>query len=553
MTTPETTRNAEIRDELSTIVREDAFRTLTPPMIDHFRRIGRVERHDAGTVLYEAGGEGYDFFVVLSGEIHITDGAVDGDGLIGTVGSNAFIGELGLLSGQTPFLNASVAKDAEVIRVTPAQLHDTINQVPEIGDVVVAAFSARREVLMKAATANLTILGPEGHPDVTRALEFVSRNRIPHRWLDGRSETGARIVRRLDLDPDRLNVVLRGDHVVARPDNPGIAWAMGMNLEVDDGTSVDLAVIGAGPGGLAASVYGASEGLRTVTIENTAIGGQAGTSSRIENYMGFPTGISGADLAYRGQIQSIKFGARFAAPRTARALEKTDSGWRIKLCNGSDICARAVVIATGVQYRRLPLDRLEEMEGAGVYYAATELEARFCRGTEAVVVGGGNSAGQAAMFLSRHAGHVHVVIRGKDLSATMSNYLVQRLENDPRITIHAHTEVDALHGERVLEAVTLRDNRDGSTERVETRALFIMIGAAPHTEWLGDNCSLDEKGFIRTGEGVGGRSPFETSCPGIFAIGDVRAGSVKRVASAVGEGSVVVSAVHQHIAERETA
>ena len=545
----ETTRNAEIRDELSTLVREDAFRTLTPDMIEYFASIGKTEHLAQGTVLYEAGGDEYDFFVIVSGMVHIRDGAQDGDGLIGTVGSNAFIGELGLLSGQKPFLNAIVAEDAEVIRVTVDQLHDTINQVPEIGDVVVAAFSARREVLMKAATANLTIVGPEGNPDVMRALEFVTRNRIPHRWLDGHTETGARIVRRLNLDPEALSVVLRGDHVLARPDNPGIAWALGLNLEVDDGVSVDLAVIGAGPGGLAASVYGASEGLRTITIENTAIGGQAGTSSRIENYMGFPTGISGADLAYRGQIQSVKFGARFAAPRTVRGLEKIDSGWRVKLCNGNDICAKSVVVATGVQYRRLPLPRLEELEGAGVYYAATELEARFCRNTEAIVVGGGNSAGQAAMYLSRHAKHVHVVIRGETLASTMSNYLLQRLENDKRITIHRRQEVAELHGERTLQAVTLHNRATGEHNRIESSALFIMIGAAPHTDWLNNHCSLDDKGFVLTGESVGGRSPFETSCHGVFAIGDVRAGSVKRVASAVGEGSVVVSAVHRHIAD----
>ncbi|MEM7615269.1 MAG: FAD-dependent oxidoreductase, partial [Pseudomonadota bacterium] len=392
-------------------------------------------------------------------------------------------------------------------------------------------------------------LGPEANRDVTRAREFVSRNRIPHQFLDTETPEGAAFAERLSLDPGKVNVVLRGTQVVNRPDNPGIAYALGMALDVSNGTEVDLTVIGAGPGGLAAAVYGASEGLNTVVVENTAIGGQAGTSSRIENYMGFPTGISGRDLAYRGQVQSIKFGARFASPRTARRLEITPTGYRIVLCNGNDICTKSIVIASGVQYRRLPLDRLDEFEGAGVYYAATELEARFCKNTEAVIIGGGNSAGQAAMYLSRHAKHVHVVIRGAGLKASMSNYLLQRLENDPRITLHNHSEVTELRGENALSAVTLTHRETGAETPIQTRALFIMIGAVPFTDWLGDRVKLDAQGFIETGESAGGRSAFETSCPGIYAIGDVRSGSVKRVASAVGEGSVVVSSVHQHIEE----
>ncbi|MEM8787304.1 MAG: NAD(P)/FAD-dependent oxidoreductase [Pseudomonadota bacterium] len=266
--------------------------------------------------------------------------------------------------------------------------------------------------------------------------------------------------------------------------------------------------------------------------------------------MGFPTGISGRDLAYRGAVQSIKFGARLAAPRTARRLDETASGYRIHLCNGNDICTKSVVIATGVQYRKLPLDRLAEFEGQGVYYAATDLEARFCKGTEVVIFGGGNSAGQAAIFLCRVADHVHLVIRGAGLSETMSDYLLHRLKNDPGITIHTHTEVDALDGAAALEAATLRNNRSGETRRIDTRALFIMIGAAPFTDWLNGRCELDNRDFVRTGEVVGGKSPNETSCPGVFAIGDVRSGSVKRVASAVGEGSVVVSAVHRYLSER---
>ncbi|MBB5514455.1 thioredoxin reductase (NADPH) [Rubricella aquisinus] len=550
MTIETPTKNQELLQEFTAAQREAAFKSLSPDMIAHLREIGTVTREASGTWLYEAGMGAYDFYVVVSGMVHIIDQGDQGDGIIGRVGSNAFIGELGLLMGQAPFLSAKVVEDAELIRLTGDEMRAVINSVPEIGDVIVAAFAARRELLMKSATANLTIMGPEGEPSVVRALEYVSRNRIPHRWLDTRQAEGAALADRLSLDPAQMNVVLRGDQVVKRPDNPGIAYALGIPLDVADGTSVDLTVIGAGPGGIAAAVYGASEGLNTLVIENTAIGGQVGTSSRIENYMGFPTGISGTDLAYRGQIQAIKFGARFASPRTARSVEQTEDGWNIKLCNGNDICTRSIVVATGVQYRRMPLPRLEEFERAGVYYAATELEARFCANTEAVVIGGGNSAGQAAMYLSRHAKHVHVCIRRDGLAATMSDYLLKRLESDPRITVHTLTEVTALHGDKMLSGVTLTHKENGDTH-VDTKALFIMIGAAPNTDWLGDKCKLDDKGFILTGEAAGGSTPFATSCSGIYAIGDVRSGSVKRVASSVGEGSVVVSAVHGYLAGLE--
>ncbi|MEO1422113.1 MAG: FAD-dependent oxidoreductase [Pseudomonadota bacterium] len=537
--------------DVDPMVREQSRRRLTDAEIDILKRYGRERSYSAGEFIFEAGVQGYSFTVLLSGEVTIIDPTEDGDGLVARVPENGFLGELGLLSGQPPFLSCRAMSDTRVLELNGEALHAVINQVPEIGDVIVSSFAARREMLMQAATANLTILGPEAHRDVTRAREFVSRNRIPHRFVDSADAQGQALAGRLDVDPEALNVVLRGDEVVARPDNPGIAYALGLALDVADGMQVDLTVIGAGPGGLAAAVYGASEGLKTVVVENTAIGGQAGTSSRIENYMGFPTGISGADLAYRGQIQAIKFGARFAAPRTARRLEVTETGYRIVLCNGNDICTRSIVIAAGVQYRKLPLDRLDEFEGAGIYYAATDLEARFCANTEVVIVGGGNSAGQAAMFLCRHAKHVHVVIRRGGLSETMSSYLTQRLENDPTITLHTYSEVTKLDGDGVLEQVTITNQTSGDETVIDSKALFIMIGAAPFTDWLDGRVELDEKGFVRTGAEVGGRTPFETSCEGIYAIGDVRSGSVKRVASAVGEGSVVVSAVHQHIAEKD--
>ena len=307
-----------------------------------------------------------------------------------------------------------------------------------------------------------------------------------------------------------------------------------------------ILIVGGGPAGVAAAVYAGSEGLCALAIEDTAIGGQAGTSSRIENYMGFPTGISGADLVYRGQIQAMKFGTRFAMPRTVEALVRRDDGtFCARLDDGDEVCAKAVLVATGVQYRRLPIDRLEELEGAGVFYAATDMEARFCRNTEAVVIGGGNSAGQAAMYLSRTAKHVHVVVRGDSLAASMSNYLTRRLEADPGITIHYNTQVTALKGEDHLEGVTF--DGPAGTHDMATRALFVMIGAAPNTQWLSGLVGTDAKGFVKTGAEVGRETPYETGTDGIFAVGDVRSGSVKRVASAVGEGSVVVSRIWDYV------
>ena len=297
---------------------------------------------------------------------------------------------------------------------------------------------------------------------------------------------------------------------------------------------------------MAAAVYAGREGIEALVIEDTAVGGQAGTSSRIENYMGFPTGISGTDLTWRGQVQAMKFGTRFVMPRRVEGLSRREDGsYCITLDDGDELCARAVLVATGVQYRRLPLDHLEELEGAGVFYSATEMEARFCSNTEVVVIGGGNSAGQAAMFLSRAAAHVHLVVRSGSLAASMSSYLTQRLEADPRITIHYHSEVTALHGDTWLDGITLK-TRDAE-RRIDTRALFIMIGAAPNTGWLSGLAATDEKGFVLTGSAAGQADDYTTTSPGIFAVGDVRAGSVKRVASAVGEGSVVVSRIWQYL------
>jgi thioredoxin reductase (NADPH) len=389
------------------------------------------------------------------------------------------------------------------------------------------------------------VIGADRDPKVQAVERFLSRNRIPFQSYDmdaGDAET-ASVCKLLQHEP---GVILGADTRLADPTPRKVAQYLGMDLDICSRRTYELLIVGGGPAGVAAAVYAGSEGIEALVIEDTAVGGQAGTSSRIENYMGFPTGISGTDLTWRGQVQAMKFGTRFVMPRRVESLSRRDDG---SLCatldDGDELCARALLVATGVQYRRLPLENLEELEGAGIFYSATEMEARFCSQTEAVVIGGGNSAGQAAMYLSRAAAHVHLVVRSGSLAASMSSYLSQRLEADPRITIHYHSEVTALHGEGWLEGITLKTG--ASEQRINARALFIMIGAAPNTDWLSGLAATDDKGFVLTGAAADQADDYATTAPGIFAVGDVRAGSVKRVASAVGEGSVVVSRIWQYL------
>ena len=335
---------------------------------------------------------------------------------------------------------------------------------------------------------------------------------------------------------------------VTDPTPDAVARLLGLNHDLVDDEAFDVLIVGGGPAGVAAGVYAGAEGLCALVIEDVAVGGQAGTSSRIENYMGFPTGISGADLVWRGEVQAMKFGTRFAMPRRVARLDRLDDGsFCATFDGGRRVRGRAVVVATGVQYRRLPIERLTDFEGAGVYYAATENEARYCKGTETIVIGGGNSAGQAAMYLSRSASCVRLLVRGDTLAASMSSYLSGRLEADPAITIEYGAEVAALHGAEKLEAVTIRTIADGTMRDLQSCAVFVMVGAAPNSDWLGDLVERDDKGFVLTGREVGGTSPYATSHPGIFAVGDVRAGSVKRVAASVGEGSVVISRVWDYL------
>jgi len=504
-----------------------------------------VERsYQPGEYLTRVGEPMNRFILIVDGEVEVPDPYTGERMIPATLRAGQFSGELSFLNAGSATLAMRAAAPTRTLEVPRDSMMELMARVPEIGDHVLTVFSARRRFQFEQGRSALTVIGAERDPAVQRVASFLARNKIPFQSyaLDDEGDEVARICH---VSEHRPAVIADKDHVIEDPTPRKVAQFLGLDFDTHDTGQLDLLIVGAGPAGVAAAVYAGSEGLKALVVEDTAIGGQAGTSSRIENFMGFPTGISGADLVYRGEIQAMKFGTRFVMPRRVAQLEKTDDGFCATLEDGEALCARAVLVATGVQYRRLPIERMEALEGAGVYYAATEMEARFCRGSDAVVIGGGNSAGQAAMFLSRAANHVHVLVRGRELTSTMSAYLRQRLESDPRITIHYGAELAALEGDEALTGIRVKH---GSGDKpLACAALFVMIGAAPNTSWLSGLVELDERGFVRTGPEAGGRSAYETSHPGVFAVGDVRCGSVKRVASSVGEGSVVVSAIWAHI------
>ena len=528
--------------DLKTMVR-------TPLHDDHvaaLRKRGTVKTFKAGEMMQEPGSDITEFHYVIDGEVEAVDGRTMEAIGIATLGPAQFFGDLQFLSGGVSLAGARAKQDSEMLCVPREDVLALMSDMPEMSDIIVTVFAARRRRAMEAKDSGLTLLGAEESADIRRVASFASRNRIPYREVEIDSDEGNALADRCGIERAYPAVIFGQGHRIDPPTPEGVAAAIGLDLAVSADDLYDVLIVGGGPSGVAAAVYAGAEGLRAIVVEDLAIGGQAGTSSRIENYMGFPTGISGGDLVGRGEVQAMKFGTRFAVPRRAVALTQCEKKrFHVELDNGQSVSARALIVAAGVQYRRLPLDRLEELEGAGVYYAATDVEARWCRDSDVAVIGGGNSAGQAAMFLARTATCVHLLVRGPSLASSMSDYLLSRLEAHPRITILTETEVTALHGEERLEGVTLNGPR--GEQELGAKALFVMVGAAPNTEWLSGLIDLDEKGFVPTGPDVGGRTQYETSCPGVFAVGDVRSGSVKRVASAVGEGSVVMSAAWDHV------
>jgi thioredoxin reductase (NADPH) len=522
---------------------------LAASHVQALRAAGKTATYPAGTFLARPGEPMDRFVYVEEGEIEVVNPYTDERHLPSTLGPTQFMGEISFLNGGAWSMPMRAVRETRVIEVPREAVLTLMSQIPEMSDIIITVFSARRRRQLDAGDSTLRLIGEDEDRNVRRIAEFASRNRIPYSSLALRSPEAEATAHSCSIAPAVPAVIFGRNVVVTDPTPDKVARLLGLHLDFRNDETFDVLIVGGGPAGVAAGVYAGAEGLCALVVEDIAIGGQAGTSSRIENYMGFPTGISGADLVWRGEVQAMKFGTRFAMPRRVVLLQNLeDEGFCATFDNGQRVRAKAVVVATGVQYRRLPLDRLADFEGAGIYYAATEIEARYCKGTEAVVIGGGNAAGQAAMFLSRSARCVRVLVRGASLAASMSSYLSSRLEADPRVTIEYGAEVSALRGAEHLESLTVRDAKTGATSVVDTRALFIMVGAAPNTEWLSGLVKLDDKGFVSTGCGEGAAaSPFATSMPGVFAVGDVRAGSVKRVASSVGEGSVVISKVWEFV------
>jgi thioredoxin reductase (NADPH) len=527
----------------------DTFPRLDPEMVARVAAYGTEEQVTAGTSLFKQGDRSVDFFVVLAGAVEIFELDPLGHPSVITVhGEHQFTGELDLFNDRRVLIGGRAATDARLIRVAHREFRHMLGNEPDIAELVTRAFILRRVRLIQNAQAGVLLIGSPHNNDTQRIVRFLTSNGYPHRMIDvDEAPEAASFMSCFGIAAAELPAVIDAEHKVHRkPTNSALADVLGLTEVLDPTHVYDLAVVGAGPGGLAAAVYGASEGLDVIVLEGHAPGGQAGTSSKIENYLGFPTGISGQALAGRAQVQAQKFGAKLAVSRHVIGIECERKPYRLLLDDGTAVTTRAVVIATGARYRRLPLENFARLEGQGIHYAATAMEERLCAGSEVAVIGGGNSAGQAAMYLSRRSAHVHILIRGPSLAASMSSYLIERIGASPRITLHPESEVTALEGEGYLERVSWKNRRTGESTTRDVRNMFVMIGAAPNTAWLRGCVELDAHGFVKSGsvtEGPGA-SPYSTTLAGAYAVGDVRSGSVKRVASAVGEGSVVVQAIH---------
>lgn len=525
---------------------DQTFPVLAEEMIARVAIFGEEEALPGGATLFRRGERNVDFFLCLEGAVEILDSDLKGlESIVHAHTPGQFTGELDLFNDRKILVTGRATPGTRVIRVGRADFRRMIVAEPDIGEIVMRAFILRRVGMLLHGEAGVALIGPAHAADTARIESFLSRNALPHRRIDTETDPDASgFLACLALNEADLPVVVAEGQVLRKPSNAQLADALGLTSAVDPEHVHDVVVVGAGPAGLAAAVYAASEGLDTIVIEGVAPGGQAGTSSKIENYLGFPTGISGQALAGRAQVQAQKFGARLLVSRSAAGIDCGAHPYRLTLDDGATLKTRAVVVATGARYRKLELPRYAELEGNGIYYAATAMEAGLCAAQDVVVVGGGNSAGQAAIYLSRSAGHVHILVRGPGLAATMSRYLIERIEASDRITLHPHSELVAIDGDKHLRALSWVDRRTGERTRRDVGALFVMIGAAPNTDWLADCVALDQAGFVATGSGD---SPYAASRPGIFAVGDVRAGSVKRVASGVGEGSVVVAAIHRYL------
>ncbi len=540
-----------------------AFPTLTPAQIDRIRQIAKVRKVLASEILFEPGDTNVPFFVLLSGAMEIVMPGLNGESLLVTHAPGGFTGELTMISGRKCLVRGRVTEPGEFLELGAECLRTLIARDAELSEILMKAFILRRVRLIDSGQGTLVLLGSRHSAQTLRLREFLGRNGQPHTYIDlDTDKTSQEILDRFSVAPDEIPVIIcSSGHVFRNPTTQKLADGLGFNNDIDPAQVRDLIIVGAGPSGLAAAVYAASEGLDALVIETESPGGQAGSSSKIENYLGFPTGVSGQELANRAIVQAQKFGAHMMIAHNVTELDCAKRPYKVVLDNGTKLPTRALVIATGAQYKKPHIPNLVLFEGQGVYYGATYMEAQLCEGEDVVVIGGGNSAGQAAVYLSQTARKVYMLVRSGQLSDTMSRYLIQRIERNPSIELHYQTEITGLEGDSHLESVTWRDKSTGETTTRDIRHVFIMAGASPRTDWLQNCVALDDKGFILTGRDIDsasdkpvwplGRPPhmLETSLPGVFAVGDVRSGNVKRVASAVGEGSIAIHLVHRVLAE----
>lgn len=547
--------------------RTQSFPTLTQPQIVRLRPLGKVRKVEPGEILFRPDDVGSPFFVVLSGRMEIVQPDLSGERPVAVHGPSEFTGEITMISGQRNLVLGRVTEAGEFLEISADELRTIIAKDAELSEIFMRAFILRRLALVNSGQGNVILMGSRHCANTLRIREFLARNAYPFTYVDLDSDKASQeLLDRFKVKTQEVPVVICNENNVLRnPSVQQLADCLGLNSNIDAAQMRDLVIVGAGPAGLAAAVYGASEGLDTLVIEKEAPGGQAGSSSKIENYLGFPTGVSGQELAARAITQAQKFGAKMMVGHDVVQLDCKQRPYRLILDNGDKIAAHAVLISTGAQYNKPPIANLRKFEGQGIYYGATYIESQLCGDEDVIVVGGGNSAGQAAVFLSQNGQRkVHMLVRREGLSETMSRYLIQRITDNPAIELHYKTEITALEGDTQLEQVTWRDNSTGATSTHKIRHVFIMAGASPRTDWLQGCVALDDKGFILTGRDVTkragdgsmkawtlNRSPqmLETSLPSVFAVGDVRSGNVKRVASAVGEGAIAVHLVHQALAE----
>jgi thioredoxin reductase (NADPH) len=538
------------------------FPKLDAAQLGRLRNVGARRSVAKGEVLVEMGATNPPLFVVEHGAVEVVRVDPAGEELITQIGQGRFSGEVNLLSHQQSLFRVRAAADSEVIEIGQDALHRIVTTDTELSELFMRAFILRRVALIARGQGSAVILGSQHSADTFRLREFLSRNNQPYTYMDvERDSAVAPLLERFHvLTSDVPLVIVRGQTLLRSPSIEQLARELGLNPAIDPGSVHDVIVVGAGPAGLAAAVYAASEGLDVAVLEASAPGGQAGSSSKIENYLGFPTGVSGEALAGRAYAQAQKFGAKIHIAKTVARLSCERTPYAVELADGSTVRGRSIVIATGVRYRKLPLLNLQRFEGVGIYYGATHMEAQLCDGSETIVVGGGNSAGQAAVYLASKVPHVHMLVRASGLAETMSRYLIARIEQTPNITLRTHTQIEAIEGEADIERVLVRDSRLGQSFALPVRHVFLMTGADPNTAWLDGCLALDDKGFVKTGAELepgdiahwsAARRPhlLESSARGVFAVGDVRSGSVKRVASAVGEGSICVQLVHKLLAE----